>query len=724
MAVWKIGSRWGNRGPSVLDLFFNYECVFIGNPKDQNIGHWEEVQANDLFIIADGATPVALGKSRGGFQECDPKTFLLTPNDCQRLDADRLIACPMSIILLPMEDRQNDQWHIDPRRRFCRYHKNELDKEEYVQSEWRRLYPVQSKELQILPRTVSLFFVENCIFSRNTYYRVPKFQRPYSWNESQLRKILENLRDAVSSGNASFFGTMQLSQPMPLSIKGNLRAYNIIDGQQRLTTFILLKNLVEKRLGQRVTDYSASFITWVNKGEEQKKLNLYNSFLKNQDSVSNTDDNLYIKNYHLLDTLLDEYFNAEDGSPTIHRPPTIRDLGKYLVSDKVKIVVIETHAGLSQTLQIFNTINTTGLDLGAEDLFKIRLYEYRKQCGDGEQIFDDISEIYAQIEAYNAIPDIQNFISMSDVLRSYQRILIVRNNLNSTTFSMSSENFFEQLFDTLLGTRIWDDFRELENARDILSIQDLQNLVNCYKENFNLCTTNSDFRIIRQMIWETRYGYIWDMPIIARFFEKISDSEIYTFTLKLLKTLCPPSLYYGKTVHAMRATLFDLLKQLPGDGNWNQDFRIANQKEYDGISYVEMLNRAFMYQIAWYPKWKNLICRLVEYLKSQNRDAELYSRLWGDVDIEHIQCYTDEDNCEQVRQEWGDELNRLGNLAILESSLNRSIRNRKAHKKEAYSQSVFVSIRELQDRVNPWTKQNAEKRREENSRLLEGFILN
>lgn len=48
---------------------------------------------------------------------------------------------------------------------------------------------------------------------------------------------------------------------------------------------------------------------------------------------------------------------------------------EYILND-ILFVVIETVAGLSKTIQIFNTINTAGLDLNGDDLFKVRLYEY------------------------------------------------------------------------------------------------------------------------------------------------------------------------------------------------------------------------------------------------------------------------------------------------------------------------------------------------------------
>ena len=63
--VWKVGSRWGNLGESVLDLFLEYKCVFFGTNDDCRKGDWGAVRKGDLFVISEGSTPVAVGEALG-----------------------------------------------------------------------------------------------------------------------------------------------------------------------------------------------------------------------------------------------------------------------------------------------------------------------------------------------------------------------------------------------------------------------------------------------------------------------------------------------------------------------------------------------------------------------------------------------------------------------------------------------------------------------------------
>jgi hypothetical protein len=94
-----------------------------------------------------------------------------------------------------------------------------------------------------------------------------------------------------------------------------------------------------------------------------------------------------------------------------------------------------------------------------------------------------------------------------------------------------------------------------------------------------------------------------------------------------------------------------------------------------------------------------------------------------EYDIEHIQPYTDEKNSQLVRDDWGDELNKVGNLALFERSLNRKVKNHPDKKQEAYGESEYMSINLLKDKVVGWSKENARSRREMLEDMIKNFIL-
>ncbi|MCK4857589.1 MAG: DUF262 domain-containing protein, partial [candidate division Zixibacteria bacterium] len=65
----------------------------------------------------------------------------------------------------------------------------------------------------------------------SAYYRIPRFQRPYSWTRENIQEFWDDvIRDSPSD---YFIGSMVVFR------EGNQR-YGVVDGQQRLTTITIL----------------------------------------------------------------------------------------------------------------------------------------------------------------------------------------------------------------------------------------------------------------------------------------------------------------------------------------------------------------------------------------------------------------------------------------------------------------------------------------------------
>ena len=747
--VWKIGSRWGNNGPSVLDLFMEYECVFLGGKHDSGVGAWSEVQKGDLFIVSDGSTPVAIGEAIGTFKSYKSTGIRFRKCDADEFINSEVVLCPARLVLLEKRER-DEYWGIDPQKRFCRA-PGASDK---VRAYWGKKYGSQEDELfDINTRVVSLF--DECDAHRllqfPVKYSIPIYQRPYSWGENELRRLMEDLHNGLLNNDPVFMGTIQLSYPIPLKPDDSIRSYRVIDGQQRLTTFFILLSILELISGEDVSTLGFSalefaksnFRTSVNKRSAQDDLDAFFDFFEKRALTDETPacqkNNPYIANAKLLYGLLQEFasLSAEATENDEGNIVSMEKVAEYAVrmrdflAKHIKIVVIETRAGLSKTLKIFNTINSSGLDLGSEDLFKVRFYEYLRKQGEGENVFDDISEVYESIEEYNRHPLADVWLSMSQILSSYQRMLVARCNLSATTFSMSQETFFERLFDTVLGVHVWDEFsvflkEPAKGSQYLLSIDDLRKIVRCHIDYLDVCDKDYDLRIIRKMFWETRYGYAWDFPVLAMVTGVANQKSVKDFARGLLRGLVPPSIYFAKHVYHGRACLMELLKAM-----WNGSLKAGNSVaawcmekwQFNGLTLGQMTELALDFQIAWTPKWKNLICRLVEYIKSRNKDKALFERLFEDAfDIEHIQSFTDDKDYKRVSKEWGDELNKVGNLSMFERDLNRRVHNHPEQKVDAYGDSVYSSIRELRSKVLHWSKDDAVTRRKNIVKDICGFL--
>ncbi len=92
------------------------------------------------------------------------------------------------------------------------------------------------------------------IFNASTLIEVPFFQRPYVWNEELWAKFIEDMEYVVKTRKTHFLGTIILKdagQPQPGAMFAQRRT--IVDGQQRLTTFLLFMKVLCLKLNQTVT---------------------------------------------------------------------------------------------------------------------------------------------------------------------------------------------------------------------------------------------------------------------------------------------------------------------------------------------------------------------------------------------------------------------------------------------------------------------------------------
>lgn len=81
-------------------------------------------------------------------------------------------------------------------------------------------------------------------------FRVPHFQRPYAWKEEHVQELWEDLTEpgmlGGDRGAYHFFGTLLTVDPGETSLQGS--RLDILDGQQRLTTFTLLLLAIDREL--------------------------------------------------------------------------------------------------------------------------------------------------------------------------------------------------------------------------------------------------------------------------------------------------------------------------------------------------------------------------------------------------------------------------------------------------------------------------------------------
>lgn len=108
------------------------------------------------------------------------------------------------------------------------------------------------------------------LFEKSCQYVVPRYQRDYVWNKTNWSELISDIKFTLNSSNklqwSHFLGTIVLNnktdQDNNLANSG-ITLYEIVDGQQRLTTIYILFACIVYRFKEMKTEDSSSRVTYI-----------------------------------------------------------------------------------------------------------------------------------------------------------------------------------------------------------------------------------------------------------------------------------------------------------------------------------------------------------------------------------------------------------------------------------------------------------------------------
>lgn len=226
----------------------------------------------------------------------------------------------------------------------------------------------------------------------SSYYRIPRFQRPYSW---ERENISDFWADTVQDSDADYFiGSMVV-------FKANSDTYGIVDGQQRLTTITMilcaLRNALQK---EGFTDLASGTHQLIERKDIDNNaryiLSTESSFPYFQEhvqkfgiaeitaQVKDEEKNIQIV-YSQIKNYIDSAVSSVKSNTTLNATAKRKRLREELISirDKIlglKLIFVELDND-DDAYVIFETLNTRGKDLNAADLVKSLLTRLVKASG-------------------------------------------------------------------------------------------------------------------------------------------------------------------------------------------------------------------------------------------------------------------------------------------------------------------------------------------------------
>jgi len=177
--------------------------------------------------------------------------------------------------------------------------------------------------------------------------KIPGYQRPYKWSTKNACQLVDDIEEAFKSNKEIYrVGTLILHEE---KIKNDSNqygfVYNIVDGQQRTITFLLL--------------LKCCFTLFETSGEYSEKEFNDNTFSKlvlttNQDTIRNV-----TRNYRALMRRIDRYKDNKS---------EFKKFFEYICNNCQLIIVITDN--LSEAFQFFDSQNARGKELYPHDLLK------------------------------------------------------------------------------------------------------------------------------------------------------------------------------------------------------------------------------------------------------------------------------------------------------------------------------------------------------------------
>ncbi|GAA8929324.1 DUF262 domain-containing protein [Helicobacter pylori] len=221
-------------------------------------------------------------------------------------------------------------------------------------------------------------------------FEIPSYQRGYAWQERQLKDFWNDLEHVSKLGDK--FHYMHSLTLRKFENEFESSAFEIIDGQQRLATSLILLSLLAKTTQNKDKKYSLINLEPILSYKYYGLSEAFRAITEEEKDLKAFKTSFYAKN------LIDAYaFFKEKISDT--PVGTLEKMFDALIK-KMLFSVVELNDNRIDPFSSFETINNRGKDLSTLELFKNRLHFVAHKICDGkklEKLQNEINNTYTLI---------------------------------------------------------------------------------------------------------------------------------------------------------------------------------------------------------------------------------------------------------------------------------------------------------------------------------------
>lgn len=595
---------------------------------------------------------------------------------------------------------------------------------------------------------------EYLTLKKGVNFIIPEYQRAYSWEVKQCDKLWQDIEDFILVGaeDPYFFGTIIIS------CEDNDNKLNLIDGQQRTTTFILLFKALLICLEEAIEDTKTynnpeklkrtlsmkrdKLLKILYKAEDDEVYDIIEDFYNHdkEDMLNNLSINELYKDELSIILNSKTFAEAEKKVTTIKykqkdnkytnffrnfkyfynklKDLSPEDLNIFAdnVLDKTEIIEIRSW-NVEQAITMFNSLNSAGMPLLDADIISAQLYS--KAVNEKEDFINNWSELK------KIVSDLEksNVVNIDDILKQYMYIKraidkeYISEGQSVDVSTPGIRRYYTDLNKKLLEDPLRLTSRFLKIAKIWDRIKDYSIVQLAFKFNENI------------KVYLISYLYRFEV-------DEISEKLVSDFMNHLLKIFVVLELVdTGFSSARFKSFLFGLNTKFVDKNidlqNIQYEIKTHIEKNWNK---ADLKERVLDYT-------KNPLVYLDEYIycKKEGRKFILPEK----YEIEHIMPRSGR-NIEQIREDAGlnkkeeflDIVNKLGNKILLEDNINRSLGNEwfrskiqsSIKEKAGYKDSMFclpLKIAEkYEDRDKPkWTVEDINNRNEVIAENIMEFIF-
>lgn len=545
-------------------------------------------------------------------------------------------------------------------------------------------------------------------------FDIPDYQRAYSWNKDNLKQLIDDIMDSIGLNKENnnvfeeyepyFIGSIVLCSKEYKDDGSGL--YDVIDGQQRLTSIIILiatirdltkneayKNILSSLIYQKPNELMGikESIRVRVRGKEAEFFKKYVLTDGGTDLINEIDEKeISEAKQNMLNAIrtFKEVFVDENGEVLESK---LDEFTKYFLQ-KVVVVVITTDS-FTSAFRLFNVINARGLPLTNADLLKSE--NLRVISEDKRNIYTDMWE---NIEQELGKDKLEQIIGFMRTMKQNRKAI-------ATVYEEFSKKIFVSEPD-YIGVNFVEHLKEIKD------------LYNKYINEGNIELSSKDNPIYYQNLVRIMRDFIpydeW-MVALIKFIEKFKNDEDILEFLKVLEKRIVIDWVNGNSFADRLARVYKILEVIDSSSSLEEI-----KKSNVFISDLERTTAYFrnsLDDIEFYSKGRMLVPKYILIrLDMEKRNGEILDYT-NKIMLEHIlprnakDAYWTTNFTVDERKNW---CNKLGNLVIINGTKNTKLNNKAfAEKVEQYlsKKSDFEITKEVLA-LNDWKIESVAGRQE------------